>query len=243
MEKQMTVPIVTQIEQIAETVPGWTPVDQLFSLFNLVFMNANLAGDVAEIGSWCGRSSVVLGLAVQLTGKCKVYCVDLFPGKCDWKQNPDGTYSFEVVIDGKAFGGYQQQTVWREPYTKDILPLYEKHESVFEIFHESVHKYGLANTVVSHKGDSTTFVAGLSRSARFKVIFIDGDHSYAAVCKDIKNMQDYLVEGGWICFDDAFTKYDGVTRAIEDLIIGNNRYEACQQLTRKFFVARSKFNS
>jgi len=53
-------------------------------------------------------------------------------------------------------------------------------------------------------------------------------------------MDRYLVPGGWICFDDAFSYYDGVNRAIEDCIINNPGYELCQQMTRKFFIARKK---
>lgn len=73
---------------------------------------------------------------------------------------------------------------------------------------------------------------------RFRLAFIDGDHSYEAVCADIRNVERVLVPGGWICFDDAFTVYDGVNRAIDDLIINSGDYELCQQMTRKFFVAR-----
>jgi len=43
-----------------------------------------------------------------------------------------------------------------------------------------------------------------------------------------------------VCFDDAFTCYEGVSRAISELIIANPSYECCQQMTRKLFVARKK---
>jgi hypothetical protein len=75
-------------------------------------------------------------------------------------------------------------------------------------------------------------------SLRCKLAFIDGDHSYEAVTADIAAVERFLVPGGWICFDDAFSCYEGVDRAISDRIINSGRYDRCQQVTRKFFVAR-----
>ncbi len=45
------------------------------------------------------------------------------------------------------------------------------------------------------------------------------------------------MNGERLCFDDVFSHYDGVNRAIEDDIITSPDYELCQQMTRKFFVA------
>ena len=44
--------------------------------------------------------------------------------------------------------------------------------------------------------------------------------------------------GGWICFDDAFSSYEGVDRAIARLVIDNPAYDLTRQLTRKCFAAR-----
>jgi len=60
------------------------------------------------------------------------------------------------------------------------------------------------------------------------------------VCEDIERIERFLVPGGWISFDDAFSHYDGVNRAITDRIINSPTYELCQQMTRKLFVARRK---
>lgn len=237
---KMTIPIINQIEETVKDIPGWSPIDQLYTLFNLVYLNPDLAGDIVELGSWCGRSSVVLGMACRLTGNSKVICIDLFPEKNDWKQNPDGSYSFEVKIDGKKYGGYQEQTVWKEPFERDIAPLYEKYGSVFDIFMETIKKNDLLDIVKPYRGASEILKAIAPNDFRCRLAFIDGDHGYEAVCQDIRNIESYLVKGGWICFDDAFSHYNGVNRAITDLIINNPSYECCQQMTRKFFVARKK---
>ena len=75
----ITKPAIHRIEEIAASIPGWTPVDELFALFTLVYATVRTEGDIIELGSWCGRSSVVLGYAAAMTGNTKVHCVDLFP--------------------------------------------------------------------------------------------------------------------------------------------------------------------
>jgi predicted O-methyltransferase YrrM len=235
---KITTPIINQIEQKVKDIPGWSPLDQLYTLFNLAYLTADMEGDIVEIGSWCGRSAVVLGMAAQLAGNTRVHCVDLFPAKDNWRRNADGSYSFLVEIDGITYGGYQDQTVWAEPFERDILPLYEKNHSLLEIFAQTVAEHQLQDVVVTHIGDSTRFVSSMAETFKCKLAFIDGDHGYKAVCRDIDNVERFLVAGGWICFDDAFASYDSVNRAIEESIINNPVYDMCQQMTRKCFIAR-----
>lgn len=237
---ETTVPIIKQLEDAVTPIPGWSPVDQLYTLFNLVYMSSSLEGDIVEIGAWCGRSAVALGMAAQLTGNGRIHCIDLFPARDDWRENPDGSFSLQVTIDGRIYGGYQDQTVWREPYLKDIAPLYENHESIYQIFTENIQAAGLDSIVSTFRGDSTAFVGTVASDFKCRVAFLDGDHSYGAVCADIENINTYLVPGGWICFDDAFSHYDGVNRAIRDCVIESGKFELCQQMTRKFFIARKK---
>jgi hypothetical protein len=101
-------------------------------------------------------------------------------------------------------------------------------------------KYHLQDLVTTHRGDSTAFLREAPEGLQCKLAFIDGDHCYPAVCQDIANVERFLLGGGWICFDDAFTEYDGVNRAIQTCILDNPEYELGQQLTRKLFVARRK---
>jgi predicted O-methyltransferase YrrM len=235
-----TTPVIKQIEDLVADIPGWSPVDQLFTLFNLVYVTGGLEGDVIELGSWCGRSSAVLALAARHTQGTKVHCIDLFPEKNDWYRNADGSYSFSVTIGDRSFAAYQEQTVWAEPFAKDIAPLYEKHNGVFELFRDALARNGLNHVVAPHRGTLSTFSEAAPRGLKCRVAFVDGDHSYRAVCEDIERIERLLVPGGWICFDDAFSHYDGVNRAITDRIINNPGYELHQQMTRKLFIARKR---
>jgi predicted O-methyltransferase YrrM len=232
--------ILSKIEEIVQDIPGWSPLDQLHTLFGLAYSTAGIDGDIIEIGSWCGRSASVLGLAAKITGNTVVHCIDLFPQRVDWRRTHNGDAWFETTINGVTFGGYQTQLVWKEPFERDIAPLYEKHEGILELFNATIARNGLQDVVRPFRGNGAMFARSASPDLRCRLAFIDGDHGYDEVCEDITTVERFLVPGGWICFDDAFSSYEGVNRAIEDRIINNPRYELAQQMTRKCFVARRK---
>ena len=242
-EENITSPIWARIEALVDNVQGWSPIDQLYSLYLLVWLGAQLEGDIVEVGSWCGRSAVVLAAAAKASGSSRVHCVDLFPERDDWKQNADGTYSFQTLIDGKNYHGNQEQTVWKEAFETQTSKIYESHKGVFDCFRETIATRGMEDIVSAHHGDLASLFDKFGPGFKCRLAFLDGDHGYEAVCGDIKNIDKHLVPGGWICFDDAFSCYDGVDRAIRELIIANPDYDCCQQLTRKLFVARKKPNA
>ena len=232
------VPVITELERMVADVPGWSPVDQLYSLFLLAYLSADLGGDVAEIGAWCGRSSVALGLAARLAGNTRVYAIDLFPTRDDWHENEDGSMSLRVKIGGTTVSGYDGHRLWREPYLKSVKPLYEKHHGILDIFNETMQRNSLDKVVHPLRGTSAQL--NDRKDMKLRLAFIDGDHTYEAVCRDIENALPRLVPGGWLCFDDAFSNYEGVDRAIRERVIGNRDLEVSLQLTRKLFVARKR---
>jgi predicted O-methyltransferase YrrM len=233
----LPVPLCSEIEALVEDIPGWSPIDQLYTLSTLVYTTAHLAGDIVEVGSWCGRSAVALGLAARDTHGA-VHCIDLFPSRDDWRQQADGSYSFSVEVNGVPRVGYEQTRVWAEPFERQLKPLYDECPSILERFQRNIGARGLQHIVHAHRGTSETFVAGLRPDFRCRLIFIDGDHSYRAVLNDIERLAPYLLPGGWICFDDAFSNYTGVDQAIAERVLDNPAYDIKRQMTRKCFVAR-----
>jgi len=240
MNFDITNPIMTRIEDLVSTIPGWSPVDQLYTLFLLIYSNSHISGDIIEIGSWCGRSSSVLAMSAKMTGVKQVVCVDLFPNKNDWKQNTDGSHSFKVNIDGKEYSANTDQTIWEEAFEKDVVPIYKNTDNLFEIFSNNIKKSGCEELITTIRGNSFDIKKKVDSFFKCKFAFIDGDHGYETVCNDITNVEKYLVPGAWICFDDAFSTFDGVDRAIRNMIIDNPRYCCKQQLTRKLFVAKKR---
>lgn len=235
-----TTPLITRLEAMVDGVPGWSPIDQLYSLFLLGYLSGGIEGDLVEIGAWCGRSSVALGLAAQLSGNTLAYAVDLFPTKDDWHENEDGSMSLRVKLPGETVAAYDGHRLWQEPYLKSVKPLYEKHHGILDIFRETMERNGLSGVVKPLRGTSEQLKKGPTPQTRFRMAFIDGDHSYEAVCRDIDNVLPRLSPGGWLTFDDAFSNYEGVDRAIREKVIDNPAFEVRMQLTRKLFVARKR---
>jgi hypothetical protein len=233
-------PVTAYIEHIVQKVPGWTPPDQLLSLHSLAMSTAYLGGDVMEIGSWCGRSTAVLGHAVAATGVGHVWAIDLFPRKDDWRTNSDGSHSFSVNVNGSAVGSYEQQTVWDEPFQRDIATVYANYDGILQAFNATISVEGLVKSVSPFQGTGQMFAAQAVPDLNVRLAFVDGDHSYDAVCADIDAVERFLVPGGWITFDDAFSVYDGVDAAIRERVINSGRYEYAHQICRKFFAARLK---
>lgn len=227
------------LKAVTREIPGWSPHDQLLALYSLAVGTSNLGGDLFELGVWCGRSAVALGLAAKVVG-CKTHCVDLFPTRQDWSQNVDGTYSMHVNLPEGVIGAYQVQTVWKEPFERDIEPVYKQYGGILEAFNNSVTQFGVRDRVHGYRGTSALLLRSPLADCRFRLAFLDGDHGYDAVCEDIKRVTTQLVPGGWICFDDAFTSYEGVDKAIRDQILGNPAFDCGNQITRKMFVARKR---
>jgi hypothetical protein len=232
-------PVTARIARIVASVPGWTPPDELLGLHLLAVSTAYLGGDIVEVGSWCGRSTVVLGHAAAEAGG-HVWAIDLFPANSDWRTNSDGSHSFSVDIGGDVVGAYEDQTVWDDPFQSDIATVYNRFGSVLDAFNASVAAEGLGKVITPFRGTAGMFVGANSVSRGARLAFLDGDHSYAAVCADIDAAEQLLLPGGWIAFDDAFSVYDGVDAAIRDRILSSPLYEGAHQLCRKFFVARRK---
>jgi len=233
-------PLVTRIEEMVKDIPGWSPIDQLYTLHTLALATAHLSGDFIEIGSWCGRSAIVLADASRALGGGRVHCIDLFPRRSDWKQHADGSYYFEVIVDGITHRAHQQQTVWANAFDTQTSRIYQNYDSPLACFEQQIARFNLSEIIRIHRGNSSTFATTQPATLKCKFAFIDGDHGYDAVCSDIRMIKERLVPGGWVCFDDAFSCYEGVDTAIRDLILSDPAYDLAQQMTRKLFVARKR---
>ena len=236
-----TAPVITEnawdrITASVKDVFGWSPIEQLYSLYLLAATTEHLGGDIIEVGSWGGRSAIALGLAAA-NGPRKVHAIDYFPDWKDWYRNPNGTFSFETTVNGKPVPGHATQTVWKEPFENQIAPFYHEHPHLQEYFEKNVAAAGLQNTVHAFKGNSLLFAQTAPKDLRASLVYIDAEHSYEAVRDDIERLTPFLLPGGFICFDDAFTSYEGVDRAITEHVIHSGLFHSPRQLTRKLFAA------
>lgn len=115
-------------------------------------------------------------------------------------------------------------------FAKQILEISEPRE--FHIFDLTFSRFDRAffesaissNRVMLHQGDSSTEMSRLSDPI-FDWIYIDGDHSFEGVLRDIKEAKRLIRPGGFLVFND-YTVYSpleriqyGVMRAVNDLCL------------------------
>ena len=99
-----------------------------------------------------------------------------------------------------------------------VAQLYTPDE-LYQIFLENVEyrrgKNARANPVIPYPG-SSRFIAGRwDRIGKpLDVVFLDGDHSYEAVCDDIKLWVPHIKSGGILCGHDY--RFTPVQRAVKE---------------------------
>lgn len=115
-------------------------------------------------------------------------------------------------------------------FAKQILKIAEPRE--FHIFDFSFGRFDRAffdneiqsGRVILHKGDSSTEMSKLPE-ALFDWIYIDGDHSFEGVMRDIREAKRLIAPDGFLIFND-YTIYSplertqyGVMKAVNDLCL------------------------
>jgi SAM-dependent methyltransferase len=84
-----------------------------------------------------------------------------------------------------------------------------------------------SGNVELHEGDSSTLL-GLSQDGYFDFIYVDGDHTYSGVAKDLEQARRKIKRDGWIVCND-YTVYSplegvkyGVYRAVNELCLNHD---------------------
>jgi MMP 1-O-methyltransferase len=174
------------IEQ-SHDIHGWLTDAEAAELFHLAKRLTPANGPrVVELGSWQGKSSVIL--AGGLLGKqdAKLYCID--PFGCD--ENAE----------------YQQK------YYEPLLS--RESQTVEQIFESNVKKSGVDHIIVAMKGYSFEFAD--SWLAPIDLLFIDANHEYEAVARDFEMWIPHVKPGGIVAFHDANGVWAGPTRVVDE---------------------------
>ena len=136
----------------------------------------SISGSCLEIGSYCGKSAVYLGMAVKENGQ-KLYSVDHHKGSEE--QQPGEEY-FDPDLKSKDGDGI------------DTLPF----------FLDTIEKSKLQSFVIPIV--STSEEAYEDLDINFDMIFIDGGHSEEAAQKDYDLWTDRINIGGILAIHDVF---------------------------------------
>jgi len=159
----------------AEAARGFMPADEGLALYETAACYAGV-GPIAEVGTYCGKSTIYLAAAASATGQL-VVTVDHHRGS-------------EEIQPG--WEHHDPELVDRVTGRMDSLPF----------FRATLAGAGLEASVVAVIGTSAD-VARLWR-APLGMLFIDGGHSEASVVIDYEGWAPWVATGGALAFHDIF---------------------------------------
>jgi MMP 1-O-methyltransferase len=129
-----------------------------------------------EIGAWCGKSSLYLGAAAEVTGSV-LFSVDHHRGS---EENQPGWEYHESDLIDPMRGQIDTLLHWRR----------------------AISGADLERSVVGVVGDSATVAARWAHPLAF--CFIDGGHGEEPAWADFRGWSPHVVLGGWLAIHDVF---------------------------------------
>jgi len=160
---------------LADGATGFLPADEGRALFDAA--TRYLRGGVAvEIGTYCGKSTLLLGAAAAESGSV-LYTVDHHHGSEE--HQPGWEYHDTALVDPVS-GRF------------DTLPA----------FRRTLDAAGLDDTVVAVVGKSAVVARGWRTP--LELLFIDGGHSQAAADADFDGWAKWVAVGGALLIHDVF---------------------------------------
>jgi hypothetical protein len=160
---------------LAEQVQGFMPSDEGKALYDAAVRY--LGGGIGvEIGTYCGKSTLLLGAAAQLTASV-LYTIDHHHGS---EEHQAGWEFHDASLVDEVTGLF------------DTLPT----------FRRTLDVAGLDDHVVAIVGKSPVVAQGWGSPLRF--LFIDGGHTEAAAARDFDGWAKWVVTGGGLVIHDVF---------------------------------------
>ena len=160
---------------LAEQVRGFMPADEGRALYDAAMRYLN-GGVGVEVGTYCGKSTLLLGAAAQLTAGV-LYTVDHHHGSEE--HQPGWEYHDTSLVD-EVTGLF------------DTLPT----------FRRTLDTAGLDDHVVAIVGKSPVVARGWRLPLQF--LFIDGGHSEKAATEDFEGWAKWVSPGGGLVIHDVF---------------------------------------
>jgi predicted O-methyltransferase YrrM len=156
-------------------IKGFLASDEAQALYDQALL-ASASGPVLEIGSYCGKSTIYLGLACRTNGST-VFALDHHRGSEEHQQgeffhDPDLFDSGEGVVD------------------------------TFREFRRNIHRAGLDEVVVPVVAGSEA--AARHWHTPLAMVFIDGGHSLEAALTDYRCWTPHLQRDGILAIHDLF---------------------------------------
>ena len=158
-----------------DRIKGFLAADEALALYRHA-LAACAAGPVLEIGSYCGKSTVCLGLACQRQGST-LFAIDHHRGS---EEHQPG----EMFHDPELFDGGEAVV------------------DSFREFRRNIRAAGLEQVVVPIVAGSEP--AARHWNTSLGMVFIDGGHSLEAALTDYRCWAVHVVRGGVLAIHDLF---------------------------------------
>ena len=163
------------ILEIADKVKGFLDEDEGRTLYATA-LKASRSGPCLEIGSYCGKSAIYLGMGCKATGGV-LFSIDHHRGSEE--QQPGEEYFDPELFNYRAF-------------SVDTLVA----------FRQTLYLAGLEQTVIPVVSHSKTVAANWATP--LSLVFIDGGHAFETVSADYHAWAPHLQTGGWLLIHDIF---------------------------------------
>ncbi|HEY9159927.1 MAG TPA: class I SAM-dependent methyltransferase [Desulfomonilia bacterium] len=156
-------------------VKGFMPHDEGLRLYELA-KDASSFGACLEIGSYCGKSALYLGLGCRESSGI-LFSIDHHRGSEE--QQPGQEYHDAELLDDKS-----------------------GKIDTFRFFRQTLEIAGLEDTVVPIVSKSA--VAARMWSTPLSLVFIDGSHAFESALVDYISWSSHIMPGGYLLMHDIF---------------------------------------
>lgn len=174
------------ITRAVQPIQGWCQDAAGANLYLRVLSAPN--GNVVELGSWRGRSTIWLACGVEDRGNGHVWAVDTWEGS----ETEEIHHAAVAAVGGPdLFFNEFLATMKNYQQDRNVTPLRMSTQ-------DAGHWWGL---------DTRPQVG---------VLFIDADHRYENVLADYNAWKPFLADGAYVVFDDV-PSWDGPTGVVRDV--------------------------
>ncbi|MFF2813266.1 class I SAM-dependent methyltransferase [Streptomyces sp. NPDC058000] len=159
-----------------EAAKGFMPVDEGLALYAVAGEAAALGLPLVEIGTYCGRSTLLLAEAARAAGV------------------------MAVTVDHHR-GSEEQQPGWEYHDPEVVDPVVGRMDTL-TTFRRTLHAAGLEDRVIALVGRSPQIAALWQAPAG--LVFIDGGHTDEHATADYEGWAPHVADGGLLVIHDVF---------------------------------------
>lgn len=192
--------------------------DTLFQDIEKVFEFASLAERFAGVEGWLSpvEGYLLYRLARDGQGRGAIVEIGSWMGRSTaWLAAGSQAAGREKVHAVDVFNG--------GPMLRE-LDVIRQEGTTYHRFAENLERLGLFGQVEPVVSESAA-AARSWKHGPIRLLFIDGDHSHAAVRQDLDLWSPHLAVGGQVVFDDASETYPGVLQVVAQMLAEPGRWQ------------------